>query len=185
MVLTLATQKTAFDGTKTKNHFLTFCESISTADDLPLLKQAENYRVRESKQQLLKSAQHAVTNTAAAMESKLESVLPEIAAEAPSETDTVIEEVSKPLAQRKFSFKFRDEEWCIVIEISDDAAESQWLVVRNGVRNPGGPRELQIQMSIVHPFMVRYAQGDSEDVEALLRVGAALALAEVTAREAE
>ena len=35
---------------------------------------------------------------------------------------------------------------------------------------------------MVHPFMVRFAQTDSEDVEALLRVAAALALAEVVAR---
>ncbi|RRA49306.1 ATP-binding protein [Acidipila sp. EB88] len=176
--------KDGFRWDENEEPFLDLLREHLDSDELPLLKQAENYRVRESKQQLLRSAQHAVTNTAAAMESRLESVLPQVAGEPPTETGPVIDEVAKPLAQRKFNLKFRDEEWCIVVEVSDDAAESQWLVVRNGVRSPGGPRELQIQMSIIHPFMVRYAQGDSEDVEAFLRMGAALALAEVTAREA-
>ena len=36
---------------------------------------------------------------------------------------------------------------------------------------------------MVHPFMVRFAQTDSEDVEALLRVAAAIAVSEVLARD--
>ena len=36
---------------------------------------------------------------------------------------------------------------------------------------------------MAHPFMVRFAQTDAEDIEALLRVAAGLALAEKLARE--
>ena len=36
---------------------------------------------------------------------------------------------------------------------------------------------------MAHPFMVRFAQTDTEDVEALLRVAAAIGLAEVLARD--
>ena len=36
---------------------------------------------------------------------------------------------------------------------------------------------------MAHPFMTRFGQTDAEDVEALLRVAAAVAVAEVLARD--
>ena len=36
---------------------------------------------------------------------------------------------------------------------------------------------------MTHPFMVRFAQTDAEDVEAVLRVAASIALAEIIARD--
>jgi hypothetical protein len=40
-----------------------------------------------------------------------------------------------------------------------------------------------MRVSMAHPFMVRFAQRDRESLEALLRVGAALAIGEVLARD--
>ena len=48
----------------------------------------------------------------------------------------------------------------------------------------GHPEVIEIRLALSHPFMVSFAQTDPEDVEALLRVAAALALAEKLAREA-
>ena len=175
--------KDGFRWDENEEPFLELLRDHLDSDELPLLRQAENYRVRESKAQLEKSARHAVTGTAAAMETKLESALPALADAVPVETGAINNGLPKALAQRKLQFMFREQPWIINIEITDDSGESQWLVVGQASPSSTNPRELQIRMSIVHPFMVRFAQGDSEDVEALLRVGAALALAEVTARD--
>ena len=45
------------------------------------------------------------------------------------------------------------------------------------------PRQLSIRVSMAHPFMVRFAQADTEDIEGLLRVAAAISLAEILARD--
>jgi hypothetical protein len=59
------------------------------------------------------------------------------------------------------------------------AHESTW---RN--RGSNGPfRILEIRVSLAHPFMISFAQTDPEDVEALLRVASAFALAETLARK--
>ena len=70
------------------------------------------------------------------------------------------------------------------MEITNDPAESQWLVLTDsGLPELGTARRIDIRLSMAHPFMVRFAQADPEEVEGLLRVGAALAVAEVLARD--
>ena len=43
-------------------------------------------------------------------------------------------------------------------------------------------RLIEIRVSYAHPFMIRFAPRGGDDLEALLRVAAALALSEVLAR---
>ena len=99
--------------------------------------------------------------------------------------DTSAEEAphTATLANRRFDIKFRDKNWSINVELTDDPAESQWLVVSDVAETRMEPRLLDIRLSMAHPFMIRFAQTDTEDVEGLLRVAAALALAEVLARD--
>ena len=99
--------------------------------------------------------------------------------------DTSAEEAphTSTLASRRFDIRFRDRKWTINVELTDDPAEGQWLVVTDVAQSREQPRRLDIRVSMVHPFMVRFAQTDSEDVEALLRVAAAIAVAEVLARD--
>ena len=53
----------------------------------------------------------------------------------------------------------------------------------DSVQPSAGPeRVIEIRVSLAHPFMVSFAQTDPDDVEALLRVASALALAETLAR---
>ena len=72
----------------------------------------------------------------------------------------------------------------INVGLTDDPAEGQWLAMTDVAQSREQPRRLDIRVSMVHPFMVRFAQTDSEHVEALLRVAAAIAVAEVLARDA-
>ena len=163
--------------------FLELLREHLDAEELPLLKQAEGYRVRVARGQLKTSARHAVDNTAQALESRLPQVIPAVADAEP--VDTPAEETPhiSTLASRCFDIQFRDRKWTINVELTDDPAEGQWLGVTDVAQSREQPRRLDIRVSMVHPFMVRFAQADSEDVEALLRVAAAIAVAEVLARD--
>jgi hypothetical protein len=164
--------------------FLELLRDHLDSNELPLLKQAEGYRVRESRAHLISAARQAVTNTTQALSEHLPAVLPTVAEREPVDTPTEEAPPQPTLANRQFNITFRDQVWSINVELTDDPAESQWLALTDIEATRQQPRRLDIRVSIAHPFMVRFAQSDSEDVEALLRVGAAIALAEVLARDA-
>lgn len=175
--------KDGFRWDENEQPFLDLLREHLDAEDLPLLKQAEGYRVRVARAQLTIAATQAVTNTAEAMQSGLPDVLPAVA-DAP-QVDTPSEEAPprSRLAGHRFDITFRDKTWSINVELNDDPAESQWLVVSDISETRQQPRRLDIRVSLVHPFMIRFAQTDSETIEGLLRVAAAIALAEVLARD--
>lgn len=175
--------KDGFRWDENEQPFLELLRDHLDSEDLPLLRQAENYRVRAARAQLATSAKQAVTNTAHAMHAKLPQALPAVADAAPVDTPTVEAPHKSTLANRTFEINFRSKSWSINVELTDDPAESQWASVTDTPENKREPRRLDIRVSMAHPFMVRFAQTDAEDVEALLRVAAALGLAEVLARD--
>ena len=175
--------KDGFRWDENEQPFLELLRDHLDSEELPLLKQAEGYRVRVARAQLANTAAQVVGNTARAIKERLPAALPEIS-EAPL-VDTPDKENPHvgTLARKQFAIRFRDKDWRISIELTEDPAESQWLVLSDAAASTEQPRSLDIRVSMVHPFMVRFAQTDTEDVEALLRVAAAIALAEVLARD--
>ncbi len=153
-------------------------------DDLPMLRQAEGYRVREPVSRITDIANQAVTTTAAAIEENLPAVLPSVVDAEPVETPRVSEPIPTAIAGRRFDISFRDKMWRVEVHITGDPSEGQWLAITDVPSRQSEPRCLSIRVSIAHPFMVRFAQSDRENVEALLRVAAAIAIAEVLARDA-
>jgi hypothetical protein len=85
---------------------------------------------------------------------------------------------------RELRFNFRGEPWLVRIEMTDDPAEGDWLSISDLGTSQGGPDTTEIRVSMTHPFMIAFAQTDSRDIEPLLRVAAALAIAEKLARRA-
>lgn len=164
--------------------FLELLREHLDSEDLPMLRQAEGYRVREPVSRIADIAKKAVKKTATVMAEQLPTVLPSVVDAEPVETPTVRESVSPAIAGRNFDLSFRDTKWTIEVEITGDPAEGQWLSITDVPSRHSQPRCLSIRVSMAHPFMVRFAQNDPEDVEALLRVAAAIAVAEVLARDA-
>lgn len=175
--------KDGFRWDENEQPFLELLREHLDKDDLPLLKQAENYRVRAARPHLANIAKSAVSNTTQAMESKLPEVLPKVASSAPVDTPETEAPHKSTLANRSFEIAFRGKPWSINVELSEDSSESQWLALSDAPETRKEPRRLDIRVSMAHPFMVRFAQQDAEDVEALLRVAAALGLAEILARD--
>jgi hypothetical protein len=175
--------KDGFRWDENEQPFLDLLREHLDSEELPLLRQAEGYRVRVARAQIAKAAREAVSNTTQAMEERLPEVLPAVADAPPVETERQEPAETVTLAERRFDIRFRDRDWSINVELSDDPAESQWLMVNDTDASRERPRRLNIRVSVAHPFMVRFAQNDRESLEAMLRVAAALALAEVLARD--
>lgn len=152
------------------------------SDDLPLLKQAEGYRSRPPKNLLLESATQAVESTAEDIETKLPEALPDISNQPPVDTPVKPLPELKPIAAKDLSITFQGKPWHISIEITDDPSEGDWLTISSVELLRDGGRRLQLRLAAAHPFMVRFAQRDSETMEALLRVAAAIAIGEVLFR---
>lgn len=155
-------------------------------EPLPLLSQAEGHRTRVRQEDVRAGAQIAVERTAEVIERDV----------APVIEDQVTEPDPGPLpealpaaelaSRRQIAIEIDGVPWQIELELSTEPAVSDWLYVSDAPSPAtGGSRTLGIRVAMAHPFMERFAgTGDAAQIEPLLRVAAAIALAEVTAREA-
>lgn len=170
--------KDGFRWDENEEPFLELLREHLDSDELPILRQADQYRALESKRERKKAAEQAVSRTAKVMTDNLPEVLPRIADKPVVETPRQQLSIQETLANRELTVDFRGEEWIIKIELSDEPSESQWLKVSDQASGANSPNIIEIRVALAHPFMVRFAQTDPDDVEALLRVAAGLALAE-------
>jgi hypothetical protein len=152
--------------------------------DLPLLRQADGYRAIAARGERVAAAREAVSRTATVLEQNLPNIIEQVADRPPVETRDHTLDVQPTLASKEINIIFRGESWRIKVELGDDASEGQWLAVSDTTGMSADSRTLEIRVSLAHPFMISFAQTDPDDVEALLRVASALALAETLARRA-
>ena len=168
--------------------FLGLLEEYLDESDMPLLKQAEGYRVRAAQKKAKKIAQEAVKNVTQAIKEHLPNVLVPVADAQAVDTPKEEEPLSSLLAKHEvplhFQLRFQEVDWIIKVELTNDPAESEWVRLSDIPKASKEPRRLNIRVSMAHPFMVRFAQTDSEVLQGLLRVAVALALAEVLAHYA-
>jgi hypothetical protein len=174
--------KDGFKWDDNEQPFLELLKDELDRGDVPLLRQADNYRALAARADRERAAKEAVAHTAAVLEQELPQTAEIVASHEPVETRTSELDPTPTLASREIKIEFRRETWRIRIELSDDPAESAWLTLSDV--DPAGSldRLIEIRVSYVHPFTVRFAPRGGDDLEALLRVAAALALAETLAR---
>lgn len=164
--------------------FLELLKEHLDTDDFPMLRQCENYRALASKKDRTQAATKALQRTGDAIADSASEVLPTVADKEPVDTQTDPLEAQATLATRELQFDFRGEPWLVKIELSDDPAEGDWLTISDLGTSGGGPDTIEIRLSMAHPFMITFAQTDADEIEPLLRIAAALAIAEKLARRA-
>lgn len=175
--------KDGFRWDENEQPFLELLREKLDGDELPMLRQADLYRVQAARNELADAAQKAITRAVEAMQTTLPEALPTVASELPVETtETPLVPEPTILAARELTISFRDQRWMLRIELTSDPAQGDWLIVSDQPARDDGLQVLEIRLSLVHPFMVNFAQTDPENVEALLRVAAGLALSEKLAR---
>lgn len=181
------------DGFRWEEHeepFVDLLREYADEEPLPLIRQARGFRTgtrRSSESKLSEEAHNAATGTASVIGRELsrsrvgELTVTEGAApyDLPSATE---------LFPATIEVTYRSRRWHVTVEISNDAAlVGDWFEVAEHVESDDtGSRStvIRLRMSIRHPFSERYAGVEYENVELLTRLAAALAIAEITARQA-
>jgi hypothetical protein len=166
--------------------FLSTLRKELDQEPIPLLAQAERYRSRKADPSVERAADKALTATAAAVTASV-GIVGRQTQDAPltvGPPDRHPE--SSVVAQRVLDLAFGGTTWQIVIDVTNDPAQTDWLAIadRPSGEPKNAPRRLGIRVSLTSPFMRRFAGAAAEDLEPLLRLAAGLAMAELTAREA-
>jgi hypothetical protein len=176
--------KNGFRWDENEEPFVELLKDHLDSDELPLLRQCENYRSLASKKDRGQAATKALDRTGDVIAENVPDILPAVAEKPP--VDTQIEPLppEPTLAKRDLQFDFRGEPWLVRIELSDDPGEGDWLSISDPGVAQGGPDTIEIRLSMAHPFMVSFAQTNAADIEPILRIAAALAISEKLARRA-
>jgi hypothetical protein len=180
-----------FDVSHTKDAFIwgnretAFLHQLRKSIDSPplsMLKQADGYRARRASKDLMKAAETAVASTAHALEQSVQVIEDQL--------DLPPEEVKLPQSfptahaagQRILNLDVRGKPWVVSIDLTTDPAATQWVQLMERSQSRGR-RHLGIRLSMSHPFTQRFGGANAEQIEALVRLAAGVAIAEITARE--
>jgi hypothetical protein len=180
------------DGFRWEEHeevFLELLEEALNAKPLPLLTQAEEYRVRPSRQSLEAGAKVAAERTAGVIAKEVPKILAREIDEGPdpSPPPRDLPHAESLASERTIDVELKGQRWRIIIELSTDPAIGDWVSVSD--RPLIEERRLErrcicVRMSLAHPFMDRFGGTDAASIEPLLRIAAAIGLAETAARDA-
>jgi hypothetical protein len=180
------------DGFRWKENEDVFLELLAEhldAEPLPLLAQAEGHRVRPSLRSLQAGARTATQRTAGVIERNVPQVL-EREIEAGPEPAPPPEGLptAEPLAsERTIDVELRGQSWRIILELTTDPAVGDWISISDRAAVGDGAVERRcicVRLSLAHPFMDRFGGTDAASIEPLLRLAAAIGLAETAARDA-
>jgi len=173
--------KDGFRWDENEDPFLELLRDRLETDELPLLHQADDFRALEARRDRRRIAEEALANASEAIQTALPEVVERVAAEGTVGTSDEPLEPEPLLASREIRFPFRGRTWVISIELSEEEGASDWLTVSDA-QTLGDIETLAIRIAMHHPFMVRFAQTERDKVEAMIRMGAAVAVAEKLAR---
>ena len=179
------------DGFKWEEHediFLEFLKQELKHEPLDLLEQAEEWRVRAKADELKKSAELASQHTADVIKREVPPVVQaQIDTPPTSAPPPKVLPPHKSESKREILVELRGTSWLLSLDLTNDPAIGDWLSVSDKatVENVAGVkvRRLSIAVSLTHPFMERFAGADVGQIESLVRVGAAIGLAEIVARD--
>ena len=156
---------------------------------LPLLDQAEGHRVRPKPDDWRKSAETALQRTAPIIQNEVPPIIEENLAEGP-DTQAIPENLSSATSasRRVIDVELNGILWQITIELSDDPSVGDWIeICDQTVVEDEAPNEsvrcVGIRLALAHPFTERFSGTGGSEIEPLLRIAAAIGLAEIVARE--
>lgn len=153
-----------------------------------LLDQAEGYRAKQHKRTLEDVAERAANDAAEVVERELAPVLEEETRH-PANPPAVPPEIPSPSAsgfERTVEVRVSTTTWVLTIKASTDPTVSDWLRVGDATRpttDGGRRRSVQVDVSLVHPFVERFAGAGNENMEVFMRFASAAALAAALSTE--
>jgi site-specific DNA-cytosine methylase len=181
----VAHTKDGFRWDEYEEEFLKQLRKQIDAKPLPLLQQAQGFRSKPSKEELRTAAEQVIDRTADAIEEQADDLLDllEETGRGEAVTDRLTRVRAADLKRRTIALERRGTQWKITLEASPDEAMKDWVEVMS-LDPENGVRRVSVRLSLAHPFTVQFAGSDPDALEPLMRVAAALGLAEMTARDA-
>ena len=180
------------DGFRWEEHEELFLELLASelrSDPLNLLDQAEGYRAKQHKRTLADIAEKAAIDVAGVVERELRPVLEEQSLH-PANPPAVPAEIDVPSLsgfERTVEVRASNTLWALAIKASTDPSVTDWLRVGDASKpSTDGTRRrtVQVDVSLVHPFVERFAGANNENIEVFVRLASAGALAAALSAEA-
>lgn len=164
---------------------LSWVKDSLDAEPLPLLDQAENYRVRESTNRDVVG--EATWDTSRAIAQHLPPIIDEQINAEPDEEPLVPEldptdEETTRSSQVELKLEHAHRRWTVTVELVSEASREAWYELAE-YKTDGETTRVQIRVNLAHPFMVRFISPDGDEIVPFTRLAAGLAIAEITARE--
>lgn len=183
--------KDGFQWDENEETFLDLLKEHLNDSSMPLLAQAEGYRVRQKSGDWKKAAELASLRTAEVIETEVPRILEKQVKEMPQFTPppTTLPSVIHT-SRRVIDADFAGMHWQIILELTEDPAVGDWVGAFDACGQMPEPyttsdevRRIGVRLALAHPFMQRFCSTDAQQLEPLLRLAAAIVLAETSARE--
>lgn len=160
-------------------------EALDT-NPMPLLDQAANYRARSAiDRDVLGQATRDLSNTLA---QNLPPVIDQQLTASPDDS-TLDPRLGPPepgemlrSEQVRLDLEHSHRRWIVDIELVSEGRTDPWYQLAESDTS-GDTTRIQIRVNLGHPFMVRFVSPDGDELVPFTRLAAALAIAEITARE--
>jgi hypothetical protein len=179
------------DGFRWENHEDEFVDALRKllSQDPSLLRQAEGYRANPPIAAIAKAAGQALARTADVVEQQAPQVIQKLESAKPAkEPPKSLPRREAVAAQRTMTIAVEDAPWCVKVELITDASGRDWIELSDTKDATAGEdgqavRRIAVRLNLLHPFMVRFGGVDDVQLEPLIRIATALAIAETTSRD--
>lgn len=150
---------------------------------LSLLKQAEGFRKLDRRRGRAQEIAEALESTSRSIEQYLPLALPLIDGSVELLTPDSSDVEDSDCHVRSLGFELDGQRWDIRLTVAPSGS-SRWI---HRTISADSKKEIAIalQVNANHPFVVQFGQKDAESLEVLLRLAAALVVAEVISRQAD
>ena len=169
-----------------EDDILTWIKDKLDSEPLPLLDQATNYRARTAiDRDVLGQATHDISSAIAQhLPPIVDHQLSTQPNESPLDQQLAPPERAEALRteQVRLNLEHSRRKWIVDIELLTDGTVDPWYELAER-ETTGDTTRIQIRVNLGHPFMVRFVLPDGDELVPFTRLAAALAIAEITARE--
>ncbi|MGY5353526.1 ATP-binding protein [Wenyingzhuangia sp. IMCC45467] len=161
-------------------------DELEGENSIPILKQADRYRVRESAKKYKEVSKKVVDNTTDKIKDNIsQDVQSVITKPIPDRVEEPsLKEVSKSY-HKKFPLNISNIDYMVHIELSYDESIDELIQVGDHLIPEKTPnyKNIGVRLSLIHPFMVEFAGDDYKVIEPLLRIVVALGLSEIIVKK--
>ena len=151
------------------------------------IKQARDYRLNPPKSELRKAAEAVIKTTVDDIKNHVQPIISELRSTSISTNENTELTKTEEVTNREFEIEFNDTKWLVTLELSYDDDITDWIEIGSHVLKSKSAaktlRQVGVRMSLNHPFVIHFAGADKNKLEPILRIAAAIGLAEETARE--